>query len=360
MYHETKWQAVASRDAGADGAFVYAVTTTGIYCRPSCASKRPKPANVRFFDLPEAAEQAGFRACKRCRPQNAEVSDPKLQAVRGICRYLEARAERGEDGPPTLAELADQAGMSQWHLQRTFKRYLGISPRDYADAIRVDKLKSRLKAGDSVTTALYDAGYGAASRLYERAPTQLGMTPATYARGGRGADIAYAIGDSPLGLVLVAGTTSGICFLCLGDATEPLVEALRDEFPAAAIHRDDEFLAAALAATLDYVAGSLPHLDLPLDVRGTAFQYRVWQELRTIPQGETRTYSQVAAAIGRPAAVRAVARACATNPVSLAIPCHRVKRRDGHLGGYRWGIDRKRRLIETEHQAAARLEERED
>jgi AraC family transcriptional regulator of adaptative response/methylated-DNA-[protein]-cysteine methyltransferase len=272
--------------------------------------------------------------------------------VRRICAFIEARIDEGLEGPPTLREIADHVGGSPHHLQRLFKRLMGVSPAEYADAERLKRLKSLLKDGDSVTGAMYEAGYGAASRLYERAPGQLGMTPATYARGGKGARIGYTIVDSPLGRLMVAATARGICFISLGDADAPLKQALTREFPEAGIEADEGILPEWVDAVVGYISGELPHLDLPLDIRATAFQRRVWAELMRIPRGVTRTYSEVAEALGEPQARRAVARACATNPVPLLIPCHRVVRSDGALGGYRWGLQRKQALIETEQRPA--------
>jgi len=353
MSDEQKWQSVMDRDAGADGRFVYAVTSTGIYCRPSCASRRPKRQNVRFYGVPEAAEQAGFRPCKRCQPRQHPASDPQLERVRRACRVIEQHLEDGLDGPPSLEALAAAVGGSPHHLQRTFKRLIGVSPAAYADALRIDRLRGALKEGNGVTGAIYEAGYGAASRVYERAAEHLGMTPASYARGGKGADIAFAIAPSPLGRLLVAATASGVCFLSLGDDDAALQAELEREFPLARLRRDDAVLARWVAVVIDYLEGRSPHPKLPLDVQGTAFQRRVWQELMQIPAGLTVSYSELARRItGKATSRRAVARGCATNPVSLVIPCHRVLREDGSLGGYRWGLQRKRSLIEAERRQA--------
>lgn len=354
MNEDAKWQAVMARDASCDGAFVYAVATTGIFCRPSCASRRPKHENVRFFNLPDAASAAGFRACLRCRPERAKTTDPVVERVQRMCRCIEQGLAESDDGAPTLAQLAAQIGGSPHHLQRTFRRLMGITPAQYADARRLQRVKARLKAGDDVTGALYEAGYGAVSRLYERAPHQLGMTPATYARGGKGARIAFATAQSPLGRLLVAATERGVCFLSLGDDDKTLTAALRSEFPAAEIVEDAATLADWLNAVISYLDGKTPHPQLPLDVRATAFQRRVWEELIKIPPGFTRSYTEIAETLGNPGARRAVARACATNPVSLIIPCHRVIRGDGALGGYRWGLERKQALIATERRHNAK------
>jgi AraC family transcriptional regulator of adaptative response/methylated-DNA-[protein]-cysteine methyltransferase len=269
---------------------------------------------------------------------------PHVETVHQLCRYIEANLE----GPLTLAALGARAGMSPFQLQRLFQRVIGLTPRQYADACRLGRLKSRLRQRRTVTMALYEAGYGSSSRLYERAAAQLGMTPATYQRGGRGMRIGYTLVDSPLGRLLLAATERGICAVCLGDSDRRLEKALRQEYPAAAIERDGIELGPWVAEFLNYLRGEQPNVDLPLDVQATAFQWRVWQELRSIPCGQTRTYREVARAIGQPTAARAVARACASNPVALLIPCHRVIREDGGLGGYRWGLRRKRALLDAE------------
>ncbi len=346
---DPRWRTVLARDARADGSFVYAVRTTGVYCRPSCPSRRPRPENVVFFALPEAAEAAGFRPCRRCRPEAAGAPDPTLAAVRRVCRVIETTEGR----PPTLATLAGEVGLSPTRLQRVFKRILGVSPRAYAEARRHRRVRERLAAGDDVAGALYEAGYGSSSRLYEAARERLGMTPATYRRGGAGARIAYAIQPSPLDLLLVAATEQGVALVALGADERELEATLRAEFPAAEIRRDDRALGPRVAEILAHLEGETPHVDLPVDVRATAFQWRVWQELRRIPRGETASYREIAERIGQPAAARAVGRACATNPVALVVPCHRAVRGDGGLAGYRWGIARKRALIDREHAAGA-------
>jgi len=341
------WRAVLARDKQWDAAFVYAVRSTGIYCRPSCPSRRPGRGQVLFFALPEAAEQRGFRACQRCHPRRA-ARDPNAELVQRVCRYIETNLE----GPLTLAALAAQVRIGPHHLQRTFQRIMGITPRQYADARRLGLLKKRLREGKDVTTALYAAGYGSSSRLYERAPAQLGMTPATYRRGGSGTRIGYTIVDSPLGRLLVAATPRGICRVALGDKDAPLEAMLASEYPQAEIQRDLNGLARSVRAIVEHLRGKQPDLDLPLDVQGTAFEWRVWNALRAIPRGETRSYGEIAKALGRPGAARAVGRACWSNHVALVIPCHRVVRGNGALGGYRWGIERKRTLLEQERQAA--------
>ena len=345
------------------GSFVYAVRSTGIYCRPSCPSRKPRRQQVLFFALPDAAEQNGFRPCLRCRPRKARLLDPRTQIVARVCREIDTRLEGGEIGDDaaaetTLAALSTDAGMSTDQLGRAFRITMGITPRQYADARRMRRLKSRLKKGDDVTTALYDVGFGSSSRLYERAPAQLGMTPAAYRQGGAGMTIHFTIAGSPLGRLLVAATERGISALYLGESDARLESALHKEYPRAEIRRDRNGLDGWLKKILLHLKGSEPHLDLPTDVQATAFQRRVWEELRRIPYGATRTYSQVARAIGRPSAVRAVARACATNPVSVVVPCHRVVREDGNLAGYRWGLQRKRALLEYESSQIDRREEK--
>ena len=339
--------AVASRDARLDSAFVYAVRSTGIYCRPSCPSRRPRPKQMQFFAMPEAAERAGFRPCLRCRPQQAP-RNTQAELVRRVCSAIEADVER----PADLRRLALDSGISAQHLQRTFRKAMGITPRQYADAIRVARLKSHLRKGTDVTTALYETGYGSASRLYEKSDAQLGMTPATYRRGGSGMQISYTIADCSLGRVLVAATTRGVSAIYLGDQDEPLAAALRKEYPHAEICRSPEGHSQWVRAIVRHLAGAQPQLDLPTDVAATAFQRRVWEALRAIPFGTTRTYSEVARSLGRPSATRAVARACATNPTSIVVPCHRVIRTDGSLGGYRWGLHRKQLLLEQELRVA--------
>lgn len=341
---EQRWQAVLERDSRSDGAFVYAVRSTGIYCRPSCPSKRPHRQHVLFFPLPEVAEREGFRACRRCRPDGVAAADPRLDLVRRACRIIEANPE----GSLTLDNLGSEIGLSPHHLQRTFKRIMGITPRQYAEACRLGRLKAQLKEGETVTRALYGAGYGSSSRLYERAPAQMGMTPSTYRRGGLGMSIAYSVTPSPLGLLMVAATDKGICGISLGDSRDSLEAGLRKEYPAAEITLDDGTLGAWVTEILRHLEGEQPNLDLPIDVQATAFQWQVWEMLRAIPYGSTRSYGEIARAIGRPTATRAVAQACGSNRTALLIPCHRVVRENGELGGYRWGIERKRKLLEQE------------
>jgi AraC family transcriptional regulator, regulatory protein of adaptative response / methylated-DNA-[protein]-cysteine methyltransferase len=340
---ERCWQAVLARETDFDGAFVYAVRSTGIFCRPTCPSRRPGRAQVVFFGQPAAAEQAGFRACRRCRPGGSEHSASQIE----LAKRARVLIEQHPDETLTLDQLGAQIGASPTHVQRVFKRVIGITPRQYAESLRIDRLKARLKQGDNVTTALYQAGYNSSSRLYEQAPERLGMTPATYGRGGAGAQIGYAIADSPLGRLLVAATEHGICFVSLDDSDATLEAALAHEYPAATITRADAQLDEWLDAVVQHLGGEHT-IDLPLDVQATAFQWRVWEALKAIPYGDTRSYGQVAAALGDRNAARAVAHACATNPVALVIPCHRVVREGGEMGGYRWGVDRKRALLKRE------------
>ena len=332
-----RWQAVMARDRRFDGAFVYAVRSTGIYCRPSCGSRKPRRTQVSFFPIPEAAEREGFRACRRCHPAAANGSDPTVALVREACRAIAA----GQVPPGDPRRLA-----------RAFKRILGITPRAYAEARRVARFKQELKRRKQVSPALYEAGYGSTSRVYERTHEQLGMTPATYARGGAGLEVVFVTVPTALGRLLVAATDRGVCRVMLGDSAAKLEADLRAEFDAAHVREEKGGkLEGYVAAILSYLEGTEPHLDLPLDIRATAFQRRVWQELRHIPFGETRTYAEVAKAIGQPQATRAVARACATNPAALVIPCHRVVRADGKVDGYRWGLERKKTLLEMEKNA---------
>ena len=343
---EPRWNAVVARDRSHDGEFVFAVSTTGVYCRPSCAARRPRRANVQFFLTPAQAERAGFRACLRCKPRSA-YHNTEADGVKQICRFIEQHL----DEPLTLDRLGKEFGQSPFHLQRRFRAVLGITPREYADSCRVRLLKRNLQSGDSVTRAMYDAGYGSSSRLYERTASQLGMTPDKYRRGAVAAAIWYACTDSPLGRMLVAATERGICAIQFAPTDGELIEGLRHEFPFATRKADDRGLRSWIGSVLKHMRGKDLDSSLPLDIRATAFQRRVWTYLQSIPFGATRSYSEVAKAIGRPTAARAVARACATNPVAVAIPCHRVVREDGTMGGYRWGIERKRTLLEMEHGA---------
>lgn len=338
-----RWQAVLARDAAHEREFVYAVSSTGVYCRPSCPSRRPRRASVEFFSTPDEAERAGYRACLRCRPKSA-TGNSQADGAKAICRYIEQHL----DEALTLQRLSREFRQSPFHLQRRFKAALGITPREYADSCRLRQLKRNLQSGDSVTRAMYDAGYGSSSRLYERTASQLGMTPDKYRRGAIAASIRYTLGDSPLGRMLIAATDRGICSIQFANSDDELLAGLRREFPFATRKSGDSGLQNWTRTLLKHVRGKELNTALPLDIRATAFQRRVWSYLQSIPFGSTKSYKQVAKAIGRPTASRAVARACATNPVAVAIPCHRVVRENGDLGGYRWGVERKKVLLQLE------------
>jgi AraC family transcriptional regulator, regulatory protein of adaptative response / methylated-DNA-[protein]-cysteine methyltransferase len=337
------WDAVIARDSKRDGEFFFAVSTTGVYCRPSCAARRPRRENVQFFRTPDAAEQAGYRACLRCRPR-AFTGNAESDGIKAICRFIEQHL----DELITLGRLAKEFHQSPFRLQRRFKAVLGITPREYADSCRLRTLKHRLQSGDSVTRAMYDAGYGSSSRLYERTASQLGMTPDKYRRGAIAATIRYTCADSPLGRMLIAATEKGICAIQFARTDGELIEGLKREFPFAMRKTDSGGLQSWVNALLRHLRGKDLNSSLPLDIRATAFQRRVWAYLQSIPFGQTKSYSEVAKAIGQPRACRAVARACATNPVAVAIPCHRVVREDGSMGGYRWGVQRKKALLQME------------
>ena len=352
--YETCWTAVDARDASKDDTFVYGVMTTGVYCRPSCASRRPLRKNVRFYATSAEAERDGLRACRRCKP-NAERKNAAIDArVRKACELITQHA----DEPLSLKQVAAAVGQSPFHFQRSFKAAVGLTPKEFHEAERVRHLKAGLKSGHSVTEAIYDAGFGSASRVYERVDTRLGMTPLQYREGGRGLTISHATSTTPLGLLMIGATDRGICFIQFGDSEKKLEAQLVEEYP----HAAHAPMPKAQAATFEtwmralgaYLEGSKASLDLPLDVRGTAFQMRVWRYLQTIPYGEVQSYSEVARGIGQPTATRAVAQACASNTIALAIPCHRVIRGNGELGGYRWGLARKRTLIDRERSHGAR------
>ena len=347
---EVYWRATQGRDAKFDGIFVYGVRSTKIYCKPSCASRRPRRERVEFFSTCEAAAAAGFRACRRCAPQDNAALAPQTEMVIRACRRIEEEA--GDS--ISLATLGAELGVSPHYLQRTFKSLTGVTPRQYAAARRLGQFKAQIKKGEAVTHAIYGAGYGSSSRLYEKAPEHLGMTPATYARGGRGMKITYAFADSPLGRLLVAQTERGICAVNLGETDDELEKLLADEYPHAGLRRDESGLGEVIEQLVNHLKGNRRQLDLPLDVQATTFQLRVWEELRRIPYGQTRSYREVAMSLGQPTATRAVARACATNPVALVTPCHRVVREDGSLGGYRWGIERKAKLLAQEQSAVVK------
>ncbi|NEU11352.1 bifunctional DNA-binding transcriptional regulator/O6-methylguanine-DNA methyltransferase Ada [Methylobacterium sp. BTF04] len=340
---DPRWTALAVRDPVADGRFVYGVRSTGVYCRPSCAARTPRPENVSFHASCAAAEQAGFRACLRCRPGEPSQAERHGQAIARACRLITASST-----PPALAALAEAAALSPFHFHRVFKRVTGITPKAYAEAHRAGRLAADLQAAGSVTDALYGAGYNAASRFYASAEARLGMTPGAYRKGGAGIAIRFAVGECSLGSILVAATIRGVCAILLGDDPDALARDLQDRFPRAEITGGDAGFEETVARVVGLVEAPGLGLDLPLDIGGTAFQQRVWEALRTIPAGETATYARVAAMIGRPAAVRAVAGACGANAHAIAIPCHRVVRTDGALSGYRWGVARKATLLARE------------
>ena len=338
------WQAMQKRDSAADGAFVFGVRSTRIYCRPSCPARRPLRRNTLFFRTNEEAERFGYRPCRRCRPQEQDESASLVRRATAIL------AENTEESVG-IGSLAAQLKTSGAKLRRAFHRSTGLSPREFSQALRLERLKKLLRDGANITEALYECGYGSSSRLYEKTNSQLGMTPASYRKGGAGMRVGYTFASTSLGKVLVAATERGVSAVYLGETERSLVESLREEYPRAELFRsagEDRWLQEILRR----VEGAPASLDLPLDVQATVFQRRVWQELQKIPRGATRTYTQVARALGKPRSVRAVARACATNPVSIVVPCHRVIRTDGTLAGYRWGLERKQKLLEREAASA--------
>lgn len=345
---DARWNAVMTRDKSADGQFVLAVITTRIYCRPSCPSRKPRPENVRFYELPAMAEDAGFRPCKRCRPREAELVSPQAQLVQTVCDYIRAHADEGD--AVSIDAIAAAVGYAPSHIAHTFKDVLGMTPKQYAETQRLSHLKRTLRAGGTVTDAIYAAGYSSPSRVYERSDETMGMTPAAYQRGGLGVEIAYTVSPCSFGMLLVGMTERGVCEVGIYDDFESAAAGIRAEFPNATLIRDDARLLPAVQAILDHVDGRRASLDLPLDVQATAFQQRVWDELRRIPRGETRTYAQIAQALGKPKAVRAVAHACASNHAAIIIPCHRVIGSDGGLRGYKWGISRKQALLTAEQK----------
>jgi AraC family transcriptional regulator of adaptative response/methylated-DNA-[protein]-cysteine methyltransferase len=343
---DPRWSAVLARDAGADGRFVYSVRTTGVYCRPSCGSRRARPENVRFHADAAAAEQAGFRACLRCEPDRPPPARRQAELVARACRSIEAA-----EAPPSLASLARAAGLSAFHFHRVFKAVTGLTPRAYAAAERGRRLRERLDPASGarrVTDAILDAGFNSSARAYAQAPGELGMTPAAYRRGGTAARIRFAVGQCSLGAVLVAQSERGLCAILLGDEPDALVRDLQDRFPNAELVGGDAGFERVVATVVGFVEAPQLGLNLPLDIRGTAFQQRVWQALRALPPGRTSSYAELARRIGAPSSTRAVAAACAANALAVAIPCHRVVRTDGSLSGYRWGVERKRRLLDRE------------
>jgi len=340
------YAAVRRRDCSQDGAFFYGVRTTGVYCRPSCAARPARRENVSFHPTCAAAERAGFRACKRCRPNEASQAERQAETVRHACRLIDA----AEDAP-ALADIARRVGVSPFHFHRVFKQATGVTPKAYAAARRAARLQDGLGTADSVTEAIYEAGFNAPSRFYEGASSRLGMTPGAYRKGGIGAAIRFAVGQCSLGAILVAATEKGICAIAFGDDPDTLLRGLQDRFPKADLLGGDPAFEATVARVVGLVEAPGQKCDLPLDIRGTAFQQRVWQALRALPAGATASYRDIAAAVGAPAAMRAVAQACAANTLAVAIPCHRVIRSDGALSGYRWGVDRKAALLRREAAA---------
>jgi AraC family transcriptional regulator of adaptative response/methylated-DNA-[protein]-cysteine methyltransferase len=341
---DPRWASVVARDSQAK--FYYSVKTTGVYCRPSCAARLPKPENVQFYATCEDAEKAGFRPCKRCRPGQASPVEQHAKKIASACRLIE-----GSETPPSLELLAQHVGLSTYHFHRVFKAETGLTPKEYADAHRDNLVRKSLVRSDTVTDAIYDAGYNSNSRFYETSNQILGMTPSNYRAGGAQTDIRFAVGECSLGSILVAQSDRGICAILLGDDPDSLVRELQDQFPKANLIGGDASFEQLVAKVIGFVEAPSLGLDLPLDVRGTAFQQRVWQSLRKIPVGSTASYTDVAKLIGSPNSVRSVAQACGANALAVAIPCHRVVRNDGKLSGYRWGVERKRALLEKEAQA---------
>lgn len=343
---DPRWAAIAARDARADGQFFYSVRTTGVFCQPSCGARTPRPENVAFHATMADAERAGFRPCRRCKPDQPSLAAQQASMVADLCRHIE-QAEQA----PTLDELAARVALSPFHLHRVFKAITGVTPRAYARAQRAERVRRELTAADTVTEAIYGAGYNSGSRFYEQADQMLGMTPTRFRAGGADTQIHFAIGQCSLGAILVARSPRGVCAIALGDDPQVLARELQDRFPQARLIGGDASFERLVAQVVGLVEAPQLGLDLPLDVRGTAFQQRVWQALRQIPAGQTLSYAELAERIGAPTAVRAVAQACGANALAVAIPCHRVVRSDGALSGYRWGVERKRALLEREGQA---------
>jgi AraC family transcriptional regulator of adaptative response/methylated-DNA-[protein]-cysteine methyltransferase len=342
---DRRWAAVLARDSRADGSFVYGVTSTGIYCRPACPSRRPLRRHVRFHDTAAEAERAGFRPCRRCRPDRLLPGHRHASLVAAACRQIAASAR-----PLSLEVLARRAGLSPHHFHRVFRSLTGLTPRSYAAAHRVPRVRRALARNATVTEAIYDAGFASGGRFYETAPDMLGMTPTAFRAGGAEVEMHVAVGECSLGSVLVARSRKGVCAILLGDDPDALVGDLQDRFPRARLLPGDPGFDAVVSRVIAFVDAPALGLDLPLDIRGTAFQQRVWQALRQIPAGSTASYAEIARRIGAPTSTRAVAQACAANPLAVAIPCHRVVRRDGGLSGYRWGIERKRQLLDSERR----------
>ena len=347
VVRDPRWAAVLGRDAASDGKFFYSVKTTGVFCRPSCAARTPRPENVVFHPSVEAAEKKGFRACKRCRPNGASLAEEQARRVAEICQHLERT-----EPTPTLEQLAKRVGWSIYHLHRVFQAMTGLTPRAYAEGRRAERMRTKLSRSRTVTEAIYDAGYNSSGRFYEKADGVLGMTPAAFRAGGARAEIRFAIGECSLGSILVAASARGVCAILLGDDPAKLARDLQDRFPRAELVGGNAGFERLVAQVVGFIEAPQVGFDLPLDVRGTAFQERVWRALRKIPTGATVTYGDLAQRIGVPKAIRAVAQACAANPLAVAIPCHRVVRSDGGVAGYRWGVERKRALLRREKVAS--------
>ena len=343
---DPRWAAIVARNPAADGQFFYSVKTTGVYCRPSCAARPARPENVRFHLSCADAERAGFRPCKRCKPNQPPLAEQHAAKVAEICRLIEAA-----ETAPALDELASRAGLSPYHFHRVFKAVTGLTPKAYAVAHRANRMRAELDRSETVTAAIFDAGYNSNARFYEKSDEVLGMTPSSYRAGGANTEIHFAIGECSLGSILVAASVRGVCAVLLGDDPDALARELQDKFPRATLIGGDKGFEQIVAKVVGFVEAPALGLDLPLDVRGTAFQQRVWQALRKIPVGSTASYTDIAKQIGSPSAVRAVAQACAANVLAVAIPCHRVVRNDGALSGYRWGVERKRALLDREASA---------
>lgn len=343
IVNDPRWAAIVTRSSEADGSFYYSVKSTGVYCRPSCAARLARPENIAFHDSPEAAEAAGFRPCRRCKPDQPSILAQNAAKVTEACRLIEA-----SETVPSLADLAAHVGASPYHFHRIFKRVTGLTPREYAAARREQRLRSELGRSGTVTEAIFDAGYNSNGRFYEKSNEVLGMTPTAYRAGGANTEIRFAIGECSLGAILVAQSERGICAILIGDDPDLLARDLQDRFPQADLLGGDHEFERLVATVVGFVEAPEIGLDLPLDIRGTAFQQRVWQALREIPAGRTASYTEIANRIGSPKSVRAVAQACGANALAVAIPCHRVVRSDGALSGYRWGVERKRALLEKE------------
>jgi AraC family transcriptional regulator of adaptative response/methylated-DNA-[protein]-cysteine methyltransferase len=348
--NDPRWAVVVARDSAADGQFFYSVKTTGVYCRPSCAARTARPENVRFHLTTTDAERAGFRPCKRCKPDQPPLANKHAALVAGLCRFIE-----NTEQIPSLQILAERAKLSTYHLHRIFKAATGVTPRAYAEAHRASRLRSELRQNNTITAAIYGAGYNSNGRFYEKSNQLLGMTPTSYRSGGANTEIHFAIGQCSLGAILVASSKRGVCAILMGDDPDALARDLQDRFPSANFVGGDTDFEQLVAKVIGFIEAPGLGLDLPLDVRGTAFQQRVWQALRKIPAGKTVSYTDIARRIGAPKAARAVASACAANALAVAIPCHRVVRTDGSLSGYRWGVERKQALLDREAKADAKI-----